>query len=52
MICLDYHLYLGRLYQVSNFLDNLDKTGNLEFYRPIVSFSRSEESGEKENGLN
>lgn len=52
MIRLDYHLYMGRLYQVFDFLDNPDKTGNFEFRRPVVSLSRGEESGEKEDGLN
>lgn len=52
MIRLDYHLCSGGLYQVSDFLDNPDKTGDLEFRQPVVSLSRGEESGEEEDGLN
>lgn len=52
MIRLDYHLCSEGLYQVSDFLDNLDKTGNLELCRPVVSLSRGEKSREEEDRLN
>lgn len=51
MICLDYHLCLGRLYQMLNLLDNLDKTDNLKVGWLVVFFSNNKEFKKKKEGL-
>lgn len=51
MICLNYHLCLGRLYQMPNLLDNLNKTGNLKVGWLVVFFSNNKEFKKKKEGL-
>lgn len=51
MICLDYHLCLGRFYQMPNLLDNLDKTDNLKVGWLIFFSSNNKEFKKKKKGL-
>lgn len=52
MILLRYHLCLTDFYQIPNFFDNSDKTGNLKYYWPVISLNCNEKLRRKEYVLN
>lgn len=52
MILLNYHLCPADFYQIPNFFDNSDKTGNLKYYWPVISLDCNEKLRRKEYMLN